>query len=310
MEACFQLAGACLLPGLRFSLPRRALPPAHVTTLSLSDPAQRSTAADARRWFQAELKALWAVRWHNCHKDTLWRLAVRGVPGAGGHDVSPRAPCACGWAPLQEEAAAQAAGAAAAAAQDPAARQAATALQSDAAGALAAAWQEHYYWSCPVARDVVRQLQRALPAGTDVQRAHVWLVSTPTPTCLQEAWRVVCLAAVSAMNLGRRVLWAITHEGQAEGQPGDGLRQLTLEELGFVVRQAQELAPEPEVTPVQRAGRRAAAEFWALLQDFASLQSGAEEEGGRPMGLHAGHPFLCTQDGVRGVRVTVPPPVP
>jgi hypothetical protein len=46
------------------------------------------------------LKDLWAVPWDNWTKETLWRLIVNGVGGAGGHGIVCAGPCPCGWSVL------------------------------------------------------------------------------------------------------------------------------------------------------------------------------------------------------------------
>lgn len=63
----------------------------------------------------------------------------------------------------------------------------------------------HYFWECPVARAVRAQL--CLGAGVEVVRAQLWLVQAPARLAA-EVWDVVCLAALSAMEFGRRRLSA------------------------------------------------------------------------------------------------------
>ena len=52
----------------------------------------------ARAGLEAAMKVLWKLPWDNVRKETLWRLTVNGVSGAGGHDVCPSRHCLCGWA--------------------------------------------------------------------------------------------------------------------------------------------------------------------------------------------------------------------
>jgi hypothetical protein len=88
----------------------------------------------------------WKLLWHNCHKEVLWRLAVHGVPWAGGHDIGRTTPCACG--------------------------QGSPHVHADEKS-RALAWREHCFWSCPVAQAVRDVLQSAPPEGMRLQRAHV-----------------------------------------------------------------------------------------------------------------------------------------
>ena len=95
-----------------------------------------------------------------------------------------------------------------------------------------------------------------MPVGVVISRENVWLLQTPSPDIHQEVWGVVCLAALSAANTGRKYAWKLSVEKA-------GPRQQTIEEaLGH-------RGPPPR--PAARAGRVAALQFWALLQDFAVL---------------------------------------
>jgi hypothetical protein len=230
------------------------------------------------------VKEVWHLPWHNCHKEVLWRLAVHGVPWAGGHDIVPAQPCSCGWQ-----------------APDPSN----THLAS-------LAWREHCFWSCPVAQQVVDQLRRALPPTVTVSRAHVWLLLSPNGIVVRpDVWMVVGLAALSAMLLGRRVLHAnLSAAAQQPQQSSDHLRQATLEEvLGVASLASQDGPAGPDY--VQQAGVRAAAEFWALLQDFACMHDGYFQgpwwEQGKRSSLPLAHPFLAGCGVPGSVKVLVPP---
>ena len=159
--------------------------------------------------FLGTLRRVWKVPWENTWKEVLWRLAVDGVPGAGGCGVCLRGPCPCGFAlnPAQVR-------------------------RGDAA-----ALRLHAFWGCPVAQAVVFQLRRVLgdDAGDWVRREHVWLLRPPHRDIALCVWDVACLAALSAMDFGRRFLWACRQD------PG-ALRMASL---------------------------HAAAKFWFALQDFS-----------------------------------------
>ena len=211
-------------------------------------------------------------------------MAVNGVRGAGGHDICVRGGCACGHPPLQ-----------------PAQYASPQARETDGAPAL----RLHAFWECPVAQAVLRVLSGALvspglpPVALHV--AHLWLCLPPLPVLNATVWRLACLAAVSAMDYGRRVMWAVHFEAEAlaAGPPvlGDErhLRQLTLLEAWGVEGPGPPLddVPEPPA-PVQRACRAAVADFWSRLQSYVSLH--AADTSVLP-GLSATHPFLARQDG-------------
>ena len=107
----------------------------------------------------------------------LWRLAVNGVPAAGGHDISQAGPCPCGWAGPR---------------------------QGSPPPQPAHVWREHCFWSFEEAKDVVHQLQEILQLGAPLARDSVWLVRAP-PRVHQCVWEPVCAAALDAMAFGRRI---------------------------------------------------------------------------------------------------------
>jgi hypothetical protein len=269
------------------------------------------------------LKATWGLEWENQPKEVLWRLAVGGVPAAGGHGICPKRPCLCGFQPPAPGA-------------PPAERAAALQLHAFWADAGAAG-------SCPIAGAVLDQLRRALPpaAGATFARHHLWLLQPPEGSGVcQELWRVVGLAALSAMWYGRRCAWAFRQEAEDRRVPRGGLRQATLEEAwAAALRRAVAAdgdvgagpAPPPPAAapqgargaglgaaaaapaaggggaaaqpprrrgqhrprpPTQRAASRAAADFWCTLGDFASL--GPVPDGWRVAG---DSPFLAAAPG-------------
>ena len=122
------------------------------------------------------LAALLRVPWASHHKEILWRLAVNGVPAAGGGGICFAAPCRCGAAVCP------------AGARD------------------SSVHRLHAFWSCPVAQAVCGVLRAGLP-GLSVERRHVWLLESPSPVVNAVLWRVIALSALNAMHEGRRVLW-------------------------------------------------------------------------------------------------------
>ena len=63
----------------------------------LSDVQSAQVTKACRRLGDA-MRNLWQLPWENERKELLWRLAVHGFPGAGGHDIRQAGPCPCGWA--------------------------------------------------------------------------------------------------------------------------------------------------------------------------------------------------------------------
>ena len=101
--------------------------------------------------------------------------------------------------------------------------------------------RDHFFWGCPVAQAVVEEVQRCLPpAAGFVHRPHFWLLRAP-PGQFEQAWMVVALAALSAMEHSRRA--------------------------GFARQRATNSPP----LTVEGAARRAVAFFWARLVEFCAL---------------------------------------
>jgi hypothetical protein len=172
--------------------------------------------------FLTALSLAWRTPWGNCHKETLWRLANNAVIAANGQ--VPRGPCRCGAA--------------------------------RPADARDRHWQrQHVFWDCAVAQAVRRVLQRALPPGAVIQQRHLWLLCSPSPACRPAVWRVVAMAALTAMARGRAALWAGGRAGQPPLPPEHLLlaqqracRELWLELASFVAggRAPLQLAPPGE----------------------------------------------------------------
>ena len=234
------------------------------------------------------LSRSWALKWENQHKEVLWRMSVLGVRGAGAHSVPTGHPCPCGGL---------------------------------AAGARDVQALQHHFWSCPVAAAVVEELQRGWQAGEGASappvrallREDVWLLRPPVrpgdgaqPRRMHGGvWMVVCLAALTAMDTGRRALVAMHLEReeaqrrvQLARQRGGGGRQLSLEEAWGLPEPPP--APAPPLAPV--AAAKAKARFWSLLADYAEL---GECHASWASLAEQGHPFLVRSGD--GVEVVVPP---
>lgn len=175
----------------------------------------------------------------------MWRLLLNGVRGAGGHDICPAGACPCGW-------------------QLPAAYR----VDADACKMLGApALRMHHFWQCPVACAVVQQVQSQLPAGRQLACSSLWLGLCPDDAVHAGVWDVVCLAAVAAMEYGRKLMWRLHLQAQSDvSADSSSSRQATIDELWHLP------VPNHAVqSVVQYAARAAAADFWCRLQDFANL---------------------------------------
>ena len=171
--------------------------------------------------------------------------------------------------------------------------------------------REHFFWSCPVAQAVVGSVQRARAAAAGgaqpqpVTRADLWLAEPPSggSRVHEQVWLVVCLAALSAMDYGRRRLVALHLAAQPQ-RDSQGLTQLSLYDAWG------RAAPAPAQSIVDQAGRSAVARFWALVADFASVR--ILPRGGQSI-PEAGHPFLVRVTGggaeFEDRLELVPPPV-
>ena len=130
----------------------------------------------------ALLRRLWPIKWEREHKETLWRLAVDGVPLPGNshlHSSSPE-PCGCGG--------------------------------YGGGGPQPCSPRAHHFWACPVAQAVVQQITTYVPGP--INRAHVWLAEAP-PGVQQCVWDIISLAALSAMERARVGLRAASRQAPA-----------------------------------------------------------------------------------------------
>jgi hypothetical protein len=184
---------------------------------------------------------MWRVRWDNPRKEVLWRLVYDALPTIQRLHLPGVHCCQCG---------------------------------------VASPGREHHFWDCPVAQAVRDQLQRALPAGlAAVQREQLWLALAPGGVRLQ-VWRVVVLAALGAMERGRKMLysWRLA---------------------------VSPVAPNPAALPLDMqlevAQRAAVVGFWDNLQDFVSGGPGAVACLGDRVG--ASHPFIRCVRGVFSVNL-------
>ncbi|KAG1659472.1 hypothetical protein FOA52_005498 [Chlamydomonas sp. UWO 241] len=202
------------------------------------------------------LRKVWQLGCDNTLKETLWRVTLNGVPGAGGGGIILKDPCPCGWHPTHGP-------------------------RPDLM------WRSHYFWECRVATAVVGAVRdgleaKGVPAGA-LNCRHIWLLQPPAAAVYADVWRVVCMATFDAMAYGRCLLWALHLAADAAPPPDDQ----TLITDFFPARMAGPALPDK----ADHAGRAAVARFWTSLQEFASLDlvppTWAAADGPPPY-----HPFI------------------
>lgn len=180
------------------------------------------------------LRRLWRLPWDNKHKEIFWRLALNGLPVAARMPRDGK-PCGCGsGGPLPD--------------------------------------RRHHFWDCPVAAAVVHSLTAQL-GGQPLSTTSIWLAKPP-PGLHGGAWGVVCLAAISAMDSGRRSLFKL---GAAPATATAGSDMVAV------------------------ASQHAVARFWILLQDFCSLNCAPVAWQSE---MSPTHPFLYWQSSTQSWQIT------
>jgi exonuclease III len=76
----------------------------------------------------------------------------------------------------------------------------------------------HTFWDCPVAYAVRDEVMHSLPAGCVLERHHVWLLDPPHKSIHPQLWALISLAALAAMEKGRRTLAHLTLEAAAKAR--------------------------------------------------------------------------------------------
>lgn len=104
--------------------------------------------------------------------------------------------------------------------------------------------RRHHFWECPIAIAVRSTIAQQIP-DQRLSIFNLWLFSAPSG--IQAGiWDVVCLAAIVAMDSGRRRMTKVTLESKNQNS------RLPLD-------------------IVSKAGKQAVTRFWDLLQDFCAV---------------------------------------
>jgi hypothetical protein len=219
------------------------------------------------------LARAWSIRWENRFKEALWLLSVNAGRHLGNSATRPQP------APQQQQQQQQ---------QQldgtqPDGEQPAPLGRGVCACGAGACSRVHHYHQCAVAAAVVAAIQAALPAACPpLQRRHIWLAEPPLPAVHPDLWLVISMAALTAMEHGRRRLCALHLQRRPAPPPaplgGDGqqapMRQLRITDFtvaGAGPTPVTVAARPPPPTPVEVAAAAACTEFWACLQSFAAL---------------------------------------
>jgi hypothetical protein len=251
-------------------------------------------------------RQLWKLKWDNAFKEVYWRLVLNGLATAERMHLQ-QCNCVCGP------------------------------VEGGQPG------RQHHFWDCPVAQSVVRVLQQQLVGWFPgaLQPQHVLCMVCPVAVGVEGApvlhngvWRVVCLAAINAMEVGRRAAYKLGVEQKqqaaelAEQQQNAAIPQgqqlitdmlqpatLTLDQQQHQaqVRQRQQLRVQQQqqqqhqaaVARLAEVQQQAVSRFWELLQDFVVLR--AAPDSWLPH-IAPDHPFLRVNGDSLGVhRVAVAP---
>lgn len=190
----------------------------------------------------------------------------------------------------------------------------------------------HHFWDCPVAVAVVDSVLTALPAAWCTRVAgrppltmrHVWLMQRPAgPKKLHSGvWRVVCLAALTAMDVGR--LQAnklnvptpapvvqpppVLPQGQVQitalFQPAvptaaqQQHNQLVQQRRQQQLTQQQQQQQQRVAQVLQEAKQQAVLRFWELLADFVAMEAAPSAWGAV---VPEDHPFLCADSSAQRI---------
>ena len=261
------------------------------------------------------LRKAWSLKWDNNHKDIFWRLTVDGICGC-----SARSTWGCPCCPFQAPAFPSRE-------YDP---------------------RIHAYWECPVAQAVIHTIEVELHLGRIppwparrgnhfqattlrqgaghfhvgqaqpplLMRSSLWLCSSPSRFVHSGVWMVVCLAALSAMDYGRRQLFRLLQLSKGKLNAGSAppiARQCTLHEAWGLTPPPPRLPPPPSL--VGRVRALVVADFWGRLSQYAAMGLAPASWECR---VGPTHPFL-THGGKRlsvlqvprlTPPVVLPPPIP
>ena len=204
-----------------------------------ADPAGqqvRDLVHDEIKAMQGIFARVWCLSWSNQRKEIFWRLVYHGIPTPVRLGQLLRR-CPCGALP-----------------HSPAGR-------------------PHVFWDCPIAKAIRDHITAVLPrpphGRPHLSREHIWLFRPPQPAIHQLLWDVICLAALGAMEYGRRVLLSLAF--QRDNERGGGPSQDDASEFSDFAGSERVDGPLNERRDILlRAQRASVAHFYSGLADFCN----------------------------------------
>jgi hypothetical protein len=262
---------------------------------------QLPTAAAAADRVALLLREAWAVRWENRFKEALWRLSINAARHLGNgvmRHATAAAAAGGGAATVQAGGPAQPV-----VASQPQQQQAQQQEQPQCHCRAGACSNAHHYHTCAVAAAVYDAISGALPGNPVVLRHHIWLAEPPVPLLHKDLWLVVCMAALTAMEYGRKRL--VRLHFQQQQQP---VRQTHITDF-FQPFLHPPAAPAPlqaggqgqrRPSHVEIAADSAVVQFWMCLHNFADVGLRVQTRRRRQQWLRdvpADHPLLAVSNG-------------
>lgn len=223
------------------------------------------------------LRSAWSLQWENCFKETLWRMTVDGVRHPYNAVMAAHTPMPLTPTPQDTTA-------------DTAPQPAQRVYMCHCGTGMCG--RAHHFHECPVAQGVYEAIQHNTPGQQPIGRSNIWLPHSPHPHVDDRVWLVVCLAALSAMETGRKRLASLHYQHHHALPPSASQTLIT----DFFAPLNQQTLP-PRMTPVEIARRHAVMQFWANLHNFAA--KGVHGNSMRWVSnLNAAHPFLAYSNGI------------
>lgn len=138
-----------------------------------------------------------------------------------------------------------------------------------------------------------RVLERNLPAGTQLQAQHLWLLKPPCDAVNKGVWTVMGLAALTVIAKARKYMW-VKHSKQKEQQQRRERADAAAPRRRAPTRR-QQADQAPEAPPSVLAAHRAVTQLAEAVWDFVDL--GRVPRAWIDDGVDAEHPLI----GVRTV---------
>lgn len=148
-------------------------------------------------------------------------------------------------------------------------------------------------------------IQTHVPACPPLQRKHIWLAEPPTSEVHPDMWLVVCMAALTAMDYGRKRMHMLHMQRNEQNVQQVRVRQTQITDFFEALSPPlpttqQQIQPPPPPTPLQAASASAVTQFWMCLHNFAQIGLKVQSNGVRSRwqrDISANHPLLSFDAG-------------